>query len=317
LVFRVPFELDPGTCAGETSVTCLLGQFMAAVGADTAAIEEFLNSLTFEVMAKKEKWLNKISMPRFTLRMSKPIILYDSGDTLVAFEDPDGNGPSMYVASGTQHPSYEVIDDEEGIEFEEEISKDFTIDENGLPIVPVAWLMYGGRIPIHWRIGTETDIYVIGKMSIAWVAEVKDPSKNPPNSIQNLNPTFSVSAHVPSWITNVLYPIPLPVHIKDVQFMVVHQQNWLQIPKTGKRILQLAGTICLGTADNCRYKKCNYIEGSLFTYQDLSDPLSQMKAVMLSELTFGTILRVMCDSEWFGFCGNPVDKAGFMAALDG
>ena len=308
LTFRLPFELGEG-CLENPDLMCLVGELIQLSGGDRTEVQRVINGLEYELEIRHEAYMEKWMLPRLTVRMSVPLILKEDDNIYIAMEDPDGNGPEVFFVKGSIHPKGALVDD--GVEFEGTLGEDFSKDALGKPITPKLYTMYGARIPFHLRIGKDTDIFVIGKLTKATaVAAVPvDPTETPP--VVNPHPTLTYSVHVPSWIH--FDWLTIPIHVQDAQIRFVQQKPGGE--DLGHKTLQLAGTVCIGKKDSCVYKKCNYLQGSFFMFQDQNIPTNYMRAVMLDDLTMETLMFTMCDSQWFGMCADPVVKAITMAGL--
>jgi len=155
----------------------------------------------------------------------------------------------------------------------------------------------GGSIPFHIKIGKKTDITVVGGFQYEFIRQ-----------------QFTLSVRLPFWMMDVLPFTQIPVHIHDIFLKVDFFKSTNVDGKSGVN-LQFMGGLCLGTENNCRMKTCDYIQGYYFKAINIKRPEQNMDALLMSELTFGKLLKVMCSSEWFGFCDTLSSKSQFLGSI--
>ena len=131
------------------------------------------------------------------------------------------------------------------------------------------------------RFGKKIDIKIIGSLEY-------EPAKS----------ALTIKARLPMWIMDVLGVIQIPIHIHDITLQIkTNQVNAAALEanpdvKPGYAY-QMAGGFCIGTENNCRMKTCDYIAGMVFMNIDIVDPRRNMYALLVSELSFEKILKVI------------------------
>ena len=152
----------------------------------------------------------------------------------------------------------------------------------------------GGTIPFRLKMGKTTDITVIGGFDYAMGST---PRK------------YTLQARLPFWIMDVVPIFQIPVHVNDISLKITFGEAG------GRRSIQFGGGVCLGTEANCRSKTCDFIQGYYFKNINVAKPEEHMDALLLTEVSLTKVMRVMCSSEWFGFCNSVDEKTTFMSAV--
>ena len=156
----------------------------------------------------------------------------------------------------------------------------------------------GGSIPFHLKIGKKIDITVIGGFAYNLVKK-----------------QTTLSVRMPFWIMNVIPFAQIPVHLIDVSIKADMFKSVDDASGQSGVNVQFMGGVCLGTENNCRLKTCDYIQGYYFKSVNVKKPEQNMDALLMSEVTFGKIMKVACSSEWFGFCNSVESKSQFMSEI--
>ena len=157
--------------------------------------------------------------------------------------------------------------------------------------------VFGGEIPFRLKVGKKLDITIIGSFDYN-IAKKQ----------------ITLAARLPFWMMDVLPFTQIPIHIHDIGLKVDFFKSTNAAGDSGVNF-QFMGGLCLGTENNCRMKTCDYIQGYIFKSVNLKKPEQNMDALLLSEVTFGKLLKVACSSEWFGYCDTYESKSQFMGEI--
>jgi hypothetical protein len=157
--------------------------------------------------------------------------------------------------------------------------------------------VFGGEIPFRLKVGKKLDITIIGSFDYN-IAKKQ----------------ITLAARLPFWMMDVLPFTQIPIHIHDIGLKVDFFKSTNAAGDSGVNF-QFMGGLCLGTENNCRMKTCDYIQGYIFKSVNLKKPAQNMDALLLSEVTFGKLLKVACSSEWFGYCDTYESKSQFMGEI--
>ena len=157
--------------------------------------------------------------------------------------------------------------------------------------------VFGGEIPFRLKVGKKLDITIVGSFDYN-IAKKQ----------------ITLAARLPFWMMDVLPFTQIPIHIHDIGLKVDFFKSTNAAGDSGVNF-QFMGGLCLGTENNCRMKTCDYIQGYIFKSVNLKKPAQNMDALLLSEVTFGKLLKVACSSEWFGYCDTYESKSQFMGEI--